>query len=125
MKKITVYKVVSTSTLAGGLRSARIRTLAHFYAIGQTTTNERMPLFAFDTLPNARGFRSNASYEKILKCEAVLSPKQPKSYSWFFCDVEKFWKQVWSKKKITVKKDSPPPIGTLFCSSITPLEMVE
>ena len=120
MKKITVYKVVR---LDSGVEffSAFVSPYCCQYKLGGIITNKKMPLFAFDTYENAEDYALD--WHVILKCEAVLSPKQPKrGADACFNEFNLFWKQVWGKKKITVRTCEKPD-GTVFCSSITPLEI--
>lgn len=99
------------------------------YRLEETTTNEKMPLFAFDTLENARNYEN--WNHTILKCNAVVSLMQPKRRAECCYDnpetrspeFDLFWKQIRNHKKITVRTRYKVK-GTIFCSSITPLNIV-
>jgi hypothetical protein len=123
----TIYKVVKPphSIDEGSVFYSARETNANrqSYRLGVPTTNERMPLFAFDTQEHAEDFRKFG--ESILECQVVLSPKQPKRILLrpTLSNIL-FWRQIWSKKLVT---EATRPIikGTIFCSSITPLEVVK
>jgi hypothetical protein len=122
MKTQIVYKVVRYYGKSGYL-SAFVSVHDRQYRLGETVTNEKMPLFAFDTLENARAFRH--FNHVILKCNAVISSMQPKLRADTCYDqFDLFWKQIKNYKKITAYT-CQKVIGTIFCSSITPLEMVK
>ena len=122
----TVYKVVMTPHLMhdGSIfYSAReTNDNRQTYELGTPATNEKMPLFAFDTWAHAEDFRRDC--ESVLECQAVLSPKQPKKILYnSTINNNLFWKQIWSKKRVT-ETTQPTIKGTLFCSSITPIKIV-
>jgi hypothetical protein len=122
MKTQIVYKVVHSNS---SYVSARYRGIyEQTYNIGKTTSNPKMPLFAFKTLNAARHMAWTG--DTILKCKAVLSPRQPKTIAQYDDNeaIKLFWKQVRNHKKITVSRANKGT-DTVFCSYIIPLEVVE
>lgn len=126
MKTQIVYKAVKFFNEQTGYLSAFNSIFRCRYRIGKATTNKKMPLFAFDTLENARAFSyDNFNAFIIFKCNAVVSPMQPKLRAFTYdVDFILFWKQIRNKKKITAFT-SQKVKGTIFCSSITLLEIVK
>ena len=126
MKTRTVYKVVKSLSPSRFHSCVLNIDSKHYtaYVIGETTTNERMPLFALKTLNDAKDCEWSNCF--ILECQAVISPKQPNRRANICFSNERFelfWKQVWNKKRVTVPVESLPP-GTVFCSSITPIKVI-
>ena len=128
MKIQTVYKAVRPIHYSiTSFQSAMIQDASpHLtsYVIGKTTINETMPLFALKSLENTKDPEWEMYY--ILECNAVVSPKQPIRRANICYSNERFelfWKQIWSKKKVTVPVESLSS-GTVFCSSVTPIKVI-
>jgi len=93
------------------------------YAIGKKTTPRIGKIFVFKNLKDAELFLlANPSTRFILKGTAtgIGIPKQRCSYCSQF---EKYWKTKKNKKKVTCDTQDLP-VGTLTCSSFTPIQVV-
>lgn len=122
-----VYKVVSTDD--GVLKSyngSYLESMRLPYAIGHKTVPiiKNSSLFAFTKLVYARNFaKANHNLSDtllILSCEADISKDQRHEISVFTKDVEEFWMS--DNPDVCTE---PPPEGTIFCDSITPIKEIK
>lgn len=124
MKTQIVYKAVRKSFFKDRFESAVVKRTSPqltSYAIGVTTSNPKMPLFALKTIEDTKDPDWAICY--IFECNAVISPKQPKRRANICYNMKLFWNQIWNKKKVTVPTE-PLALGTIFCSSITLTKMI-
>lgn len=139
----TVYKIVRIAHIFGGyqcymscLYAAQwfdrdIQLLNVQYELGKVTKPQRDggPLFAFDTLNNARTYLHESFLDTskftILKCRANGVKKFNISLvtSGSACDMIRFWKLKKQHKKIDMVVYKPDANGALLCDSVTPISV--
>jgi hypothetical protein len=125
----TVYKIVRqlNGKFCSAWMNGECRTT---YEIGKATKSKFGPLFAFNTLENARYWKMSMFRESenvsIVEATARLSRIQPKHLEdtqGLLSEKEsrRFWREAKANKGCHLAR---VPRGTVFCSSIQPLEIV-
>lgn len=139
---ITVYKVVREQRWDGCSRYGSFSfgpQRSVVYEIGRTTTSkiEGTPLMAFDSILSARKFKYlyvEGEYSQsfpIMVCTAKLTERQDYRLSNSALihteDIVRYWKEEYTKEytiRVPFYLSVPPPNGTVFCESITPIRFV-
>ncbi len=100
------------------------------YHIGKTNKARIGPMFCFDSLGMATSWGNSfllINGFSILRCEVIESKLRPTTIPYDASDTvfkkSKFWKVV--KKGEAILGNMKVPPGTVFCDSVTPLEIVK
>ena len=125
-----VYKVVTKHWRPNEFTSASVADPAWMldYELGKPTKPKRGYIFAFDTHDNAMAWLNMCydhatTHHAVLESEAVVVDRLPVTMAMFLID--EFLYEFWSGRPPSYQYDSTPPRGTVWCSELTPMRVIE